>query len=132
MSSITKTAICLAALAIFLWVNSGSAYADYGFTPSTRSDYGFEQAKKSDYGYIEASKPTDATNIKMGYSPSECCTYYYYGAPYYYNSPYYWNNRYYPNSGNNRYQTAQALKSQQYQYNNKTVNPKTQYQMFSR
>jgi len=131
VGNITKKAICLAALAIILWANSGIAYADYGFTPSTRSDYGFEQAKKSDYGYIEASKPTDATNIKMGYSPSAYCTYYY-NAPYYYNSPYYWNNRYYPNSGNNRYQTAQALKGQHYQYNNKTGNPQTQHQMFNK
>ena len=130
MSKITKTAICLAALAIILWVNSGIACADYGFSPSTKSDYGFEQTKKSDYGYIEASNHTSATDIKTGYSPNACYTYYY-GAPYYYNSPYYCNNGYYLNPGSNRYTAAQAPRSQQYQYNNKTGNPQTLYQMFN-
>jgi len=129
MSKMMKTAICLAALAIILWVSGGSAYADYGFTPSTKSDYGYEQATKSDYGYIEASKQTSATDIKMGYSPNIDYPYYY-SSPNYNNTPYYYYNGYYPNPGINFIPNAQVPKNQPYQFNNKAGNPQNLYQMF--
>jgi len=134
MSKMIKTAICLVTLALIMWVSGGGAYADYGFSSGTKSDYGFEQAKKSDYGYVEASNHTSATDIKMGYSPS--ATYPYYYNNYYYNNNYcqgcncFHPNGYHPNSQYNQRNGARAQQNPQYQFNNKTGNPQTLYQMF--
>jgi len=69
MSKMIKITVCLAALVMILSMNSGNAFADYGFTAGTKSDYGFELKTKGDYGYVEATSNTDATNINVNRIP---------------------------------------------------------------
>gem|GEM_PF-994430 len=129
MSKTIKISVCLAALVMILFVNCGSAFADYGFAPSTKSDYGYGQTAKSDYGYVEASKTTDATNIGSTYVPDTTI----YG-----NKDYYFcrhcnclhHNNYNPNHYVNYQQTNQVQKNQPYQVNPKNGNPQNLYQMF--
>jgi hypothetical protein len=130
MSKMIKTAICLVTLVLVMWVNGTGAYADYGFSSGTKSDFGFEQAKKSDYGYVEASNHTSATDIKMGYSPNMNYNYYYYNNDYCQNCRCFHQNGHHPNNVYNNNNGARAQQNPQYQFNNKTGNPQTLYQMF--
>ena len=101
MNAMTKTIISLAITIMLLFSLPQNAYADYGFSPSTKSDYGFNNTTTSSYGFVEASSPlssavTVPTTVNNStydyryYSPINNCYYpprYSHGA----NTPFYGN-----------------------------------------
>jgi len=73
MNKMMSTIVSLAIMVMSLISLPQNAYADYGFSASTKSDYGFNGTTQTGHGFVQASAPSagsDVLNISLSHQLS--------------------------------------------------------------
>jgi hypothetical protein len=94
MNKMMSTIVSLAIMVMSLLSLPQNAYADYGFSASTKSDYGFNGTTQTGHGFVQASAPSAASDVLNNTVVSTS----YYPNNYHYNPGNYYPGMWYPTS----------------------------------